>query len=73
MNSVYVVTFHYTETYCHPDPDQWSQCAEVVCITADETIAEEARAYYTKQCKKWEDRVSVRKEKLMTVFEPKEV
>ncbi|USV41054.1 hypothetical protein [Xanthomonas phage BUDD] len=43
---VYQAYYEYTETYCHPDPDQWSDERAVLCTTLDESLAQEIADKY---------------------------
>ncbi|WEM34411.1 hypothetical protein [Xanthomonas phage X1] len=48
---VYQTYYDYTETYCHPNPEQWSEERKVLCTTLDESLAQEVAAKHNAESK----------------------
>lgn len=38
---VYQTYYVYTETFCHPNPDEWEEIRKVICTTLDKSLAQE--------------------------------
>ena len=45
---VYQVYYNYTETYCSPNPENWTDERHVVAMTLDEEYANELAAEHNK-------------------------
>ncbi len=53
MSKVYQAKYSYTETYCHPNPEEWETATKILCTTLDESLAHEIAEEHNRGLEWW--------------------